>query len=202
MALVKCEECSKEISSQAESCPYCGYKPKKTGCLGVIGYGILVVIGISLLSQFALDVGSSHIAGRKDLPLIGIYTCTDRKNAHYAKSPGGTINDSITQGIETRINISNEFLSLDVKINGINQSSKPMPYKVDGTQLIATAPVKEDQRTDPMTKKSWISSTTEVVTLDLKTGQMKRVLRGESLNLDRKLSGYETFTLTAKCALK
>jgi predicted nucleic acid-binding Zn ribbon protein len=29
MALVKCPECGKEISSQASSCPNCGYKKKQ-----------------------------------------------------------------------------------------------------------------------------------------------------------------------------
>lgn len=28
--LIKCKECGKEISSQAEICPYCGYKNEKT----------------------------------------------------------------------------------------------------------------------------------------------------------------------------
>ena len=30
MALIKCEECGKEISSTAKTCPYCGYKTPRT----------------------------------------------------------------------------------------------------------------------------------------------------------------------------
>ena len=55
MGLIKCEECSKEISSEAEACPYCGYKKKKAGCLAAIGYGIIAVIVISLIGQCSLN---------------------------------------------------------------------------------------------------------------------------------------------------
>jgi hypothetical protein len=53
MALVKCEECSREISSDAKSCPGCGVKPKKA--VGKVGY---VVAGLVLLIIF-------NIAGRE-----------------------------------------------------------------------------------------------------------------------------------------
>jgi len=43
MALVKCKECGKEISSQAESCPNCGRKkPKSTSTVTWIVLGIIV----------------------------------------------------------------------------------------------------------------------------------------------------------------
>jgi len=202
MALVKCEECNKDISSEAEVCPQCGFKPKRTGCLGIFGYGILVVIAISFLGRCALEAGSSHIGRNKALPLTGSYSCSDKKVVHYAKSPTGTVNDIVSRGIEVRLNISDDFLSLDAKLNGLPQNSKPMPYKVQASELVATAPLIEDQRTDPMTKKPWINSRTEVVNVDLKTGQMKRLVRNESLTLDRKVSSFETFVLTAKCQLK
>lgn len=45
MALIKCPECSKEISDKAESCPHCGYpigtdKRDKLYKIIIIGYGI------------------------------------------------------------------------------------------------------------------------------------------------------------------
>lgn len=55
MALIKCEECGEEISSEAEACPHCGYKEKKIGCLGIIGYLILGFFLIGLLGKYALD---------------------------------------------------------------------------------------------------------------------------------------------------
>ncbi|MDY5355633.1 MAG: zinc ribbon domain-containing protein, partial [Eubacteriales bacterium] len=30
MALIKCPECGKEVSSSAPTCPHCGYQLKKT----------------------------------------------------------------------------------------------------------------------------------------------------------------------------
>jgi hypothetical protein len=44
MALIKCKECGKEVSSKAESCPHCGarVKAKESGCLTVL----LVLIGL------------------------------------------------------------------------------------------------------------------------------------------------------------
>lgn len=52
MALIKCKECGKEISSQAESCPNCGRKkPKSTSVLTWIIAGILVCGVISAISE-------------------------------------------------------------------------------------------------------------------------------------------------------
>ncbi|WP_116798587.1 zinc ribbon domain-containing protein [Limnohabitans sp. Rim28] len=47
MALVKCEECGKQISDEAESCPSCGAKPEKMGFFRklFIGLFVLFVIG-------------------------------------------------------------------------------------------------------------------------------------------------------------
>lgn len=56
MALMKCDECGKDISSEAESCPQCGYtiKPKSGGwakailwllVLGVVGFFLLLFVG-------------------------------------------------------------------------------------------------------------------------------------------------------------
>ena len=66
MALIKCKECGKEISSKATSCPHCGYKnPKK-----VIEYSlqkniktgsILCIIGSSLLIAWTLIVIFANI---------------------------------------------------------------------------------------------------------------------------------------------
>lgn len=56
MALINCEECGKEISSKAVSCPHCGFKEKKTGCLGMLGYLILSFFLIALLGKCVADI--------------------------------------------------------------------------------------------------------------------------------------------------
>lgn len=47
MAMIKCHECSKEISSEAKSCPHCGAEPeKKTSrlSLGIAGIVLFMVL--------------------------------------------------------------------------------------------------------------------------------------------------------------
>jgi hypothetical protein len=49
MALVKCKECSVQISSKADSCPHCGAKVKKgigCGCLLLICFVVMIFIGV------------------------------------------------------------------------------------------------------------------------------------------------------------
>ena len=64
MALIKCKECGKELSDQAESCPNCGYKLKEGEIPKVIVEKsntsrtgtILCIVGGSLLLGFAIIV--------------------------------------------------------------------------------------------------------------------------------------------------
>jgi hypothetical protein len=46
MALIKCGECDKQISSQAEACPNCGAKPKKPA--GWLSYEVGAIILVSI----------------------------------------------------------------------------------------------------------------------------------------------------------
>ena len=46
MALQKCRECGKEISTQAASCPQCGAPKKKSGCLNQIALLMLLLVGV------------------------------------------------------------------------------------------------------------------------------------------------------------
>jgi len=74
-------------------------------------------------------------------------------------------------------------------------------YTLEGKKLVAKSPLKEEQIIDPTTNKPWISSRFEKVSINIKTHKMNRVVKNESLGLDRKVTGYKTFTLTAKCPL-
>ena len=46
MALIECKECNKKISSDAQVCPNCGYKKKKTSWLFILFVIILILGGI------------------------------------------------------------------------------------------------------------------------------------------------------------
>ncbi|MGA1823217.1 MAG: zinc ribbon domain-containing protein [bacterium] len=50
MALIKCKECGKEVSSEAESCPHCGIKIETGGgFFKVLTYIFLTIGGIIFL---------------------------------------------------------------------------------------------------------------------------------------------------------
>jgi hypothetical protein len=75
MALKKCNECGKEVSTKAESCPNCGaVLRKKTGCLTTIGasFLIFIVLGVlgSLMNENSTTPSSKPEAGFK-MPSIG-----------------------------------------------------------------------------------------------------------------------------------
>ncbi len=72
MALVNCEECEKEISSRAASCPHCGCPitgialndqetpESKEGCfLQTLNIGCMVFSGLVVFAIFAYVVGLS-----------------------------------------------------------------------------------------------------------------------------------------------
>lgn len=52
--LVKCIECQKEISDTVESCPHCGFKPKKKTSI-IIKIGWTILISLVLIAIFAED---------------------------------------------------------------------------------------------------------------------------------------------------
>lgn len=68
MAMIRCEECGKEISSTAERCPHCGHETsfakesgkKKRASLIVNGCIIAVVIGLALLVPAAITLAQNY----------------------------------------------------------------------------------------------------------------------------------------------
>jgi DNA-directed RNA polymerase subunit RPC12/RpoP len=57
MALQKCHECGKDVSSEADKCPNCGAKVKKNimksklGCLGIIGFLFFILFFIGIITD-------------------------------------------------------------------------------------------------------------------------------------------------------
>ena len=72
MALVKCKECDKEVSSEASSCPHCGFKKKKTGCLRVIGYLFLGLILIAIIGRFSVEWDKAKSSDTSTIPIPGV----------------------------------------------------------------------------------------------------------------------------------
>lgn len=48
MAMIKCEECGKAISTQADACPSCGAKVKRTSMVVKIALGVVVLVVVSM----------------------------------------------------------------------------------------------------------------------------------------------------------
>uniref|UniRef100_A0A6M3J1D6 Uncharacterized protein n=1 Tax=viral metagenome TaxID=1070528 RepID=A0A6M3J1D6_9ZZZZ len=56
MAMKNCKECGNEVSTKAVSCPKCGaVLKKKTGCLGYIGAGILILFVLGVIGHLMSD---------------------------------------------------------------------------------------------------------------------------------------------------
>ena len=49
MALINCKECRTEVSSEAVTCPKCGYKAKPIGCSGAL---VLIFLTLAVVSLF------------------------------------------------------------------------------------------------------------------------------------------------------
>ncbi len=84
MALITCPECKKEISSEALSCPNCGYtlkkmaEPKKkssklaVGCLVIIAFGIFLTIIGKYCSPSPKNTNASSSSKSSELPSIDV----------------------------------------------------------------------------------------------------------------------------------
>lgn len=91
MALTKCKECSREVSSKAESCPQCGApikaKPRGTdgiGCGGLVIVGIVVLIIYGSISSPTTTSSSARPAD----PIAGArYACREFIQ-HQLNDPG------------------------------------------------------------------------------------------------------------------
>lgn len=73
MALIKCHECSKEISKTAKTCPNCGAKNKQKG-IGLGGGILLTIVSFFVLIIICSQLGnqsssSSSSSGSKKLSL-------------------------------------------------------------------------------------------------------------------------------------
>ena len=80
MALVACPECGKQVSSEAESCPVCGYplKPRVAepefrayirrvliGCMILCGAGLPIGLALELPRVWGLSILGLVVAGWK-----------------------------------------------------------------------------------------------------------------------------------------
>ena len=94
MALVKCKECSTEISTSAKACPKCGAKPpQKTS---VVTWLVLAVIAVVVFNSFSSDPGSTTSTASTSSASSGTSTGTETKKKEVVerKAPSWSTFDS------------------------------------------------------------------------------------------------------------
>ena len=55
MALINCGECGKEVSTEAQSCPHCGYKKRGRSILTILIAVIFVVVVLPIIGLMIKD---------------------------------------------------------------------------------------------------------------------------------------------------
>jgi len=97
MALIKCPECSREVSDKATACPGCGYPLKASrlgppaeftwaGTLPRLSFWVLLIVGSIALVQFAsgrhqgaMDISYSQLTEQLDKANIDTVEITERQ---------------------------------------------------------------------------------------------------------------------------
>lgn len=66
MAMTKCKECDKEISTEADRCPHCGAKPKKPA--GWIGWTVAIFVVLIIFASVDRDNTTSSTSAKPSFP--------------------------------------------------------------------------------------------------------------------------------------
>ena len=121
MSLIECNECRKEVSNKAESCPHCGARIKeKTGCFAMMFKGFVIVTVIFFIwVSFLPDSPNTTSSILESSALKNI-----KKDTETQAKRKDLIDDLISQGIFKRIGtpgsipriyVGNTFYNLSFK---------------------------------------------------------------------------------------
>lgn len=106
MALKKCKECGKDVSTKAASCPNCGTViKKKTGCLGYIGAVVLVLIVLGIIGSL-IDSGTSTDQ-RTSSP-----TDDGKSTTSESVEPKPTWEDGLTRPQKNAVRSAKQYISM------------------------------------------------------------------------------------------
>jgi len=72
MALIKCKECGKEVSSEARKCPHCGKKLKTSRIGKGILYVFVIIIGLGILGTIISNTNKEEKTSKQKLDTSGI----------------------------------------------------------------------------------------------------------------------------------
>lgn len=143
MALIKCEECGKEISSQAKTCPNCGAKTeiseKKKYNIILVVCGLVVII-LVLLSIYFIHT-SNPIYKYKQEAISILEEYKDNKNLISIDSLSQQIEDLQTEF--DRQYKDNDDLSYSIFSNGLGLISNGI--SIDGIHSSTISNAKIDE---------------------------------------------------------
>lgn len=124
MALIKCKECGKDVSNQAEKCPNCGaVVKKKTGCLTQL-FAVFVFGFILLIIYGACSGEVAPVPTKKDTITVS------------AVAPEGFINEPVNVGPFT------------IKVTQVKESKKIGKYKPHNMYVQVFAEITNNSHTD------------------------------------------------------
>jgi uncharacterized membrane protein YvbJ len=77
MALVKCRECGKDVSTEAKACPSCGakvakYKEPKKPLSPIIKYSLIGVVAFVFISTYIQNQSPEHVQAEENHQDIGM----------------------------------------------------------------------------------------------------------------------------------
>lgn len=116
MALIKCPECGREISDQAESCPGCGYviNKKNSRNSGSKKNVILAMIATAVVITIVFAVGS-RVGNRSYRRSSSSHTYSSGKSYSYGSADSAKSNYSYSSSSTAKNDDSAIFKNLDIK---------------------------------------------------------------------------------------
>lgn len=141
MAIIKCKECKKEVSSSAKICPHCGIKDPGVGALQMlIGFIVLAVIIAVLVSTCSEDENSTTKQTNASVKSVSDIT----KSVDLNWYEGGTLHSSNAlewqkASYKNKLASSADFLATTWKKNKL----KPKIGSIDDLKPLAEQLVKD-----------------------------------------------------------
>jgi hypothetical protein len=110
MALTKCKECKKEVSTKADKCPHCGAPVKKQGgLLRATGVILVMLVAIPVVISLFVDRPHSDLVPAKKSPATKTEPATAASQAAQAKRK-----EAITELMDDGVFYKTEYSSNNV----------------------------------------------------------------------------------------
>lgn len=132
MALIKCPECGKEVSSGAESCPNCGHpiskkgkKKKKGSCLSVILFIIIAFVALFILIPTSDEEGGNGTDATKSAGTeVTKTTETEVKKEYIVCTVDELVNVLNDNALKAEETYKGKYLEVTGRLGVIDSSGK------------------------------------------------------------------------------